>query len=145
MRQSITLKPVLVIEIFLVVLLVGVGSAMAFTHSQTVADDDSPLGGIQYELVIADSGVTVTDYEFTYDAGLLNVTGVTGNLAGTDGDKCHVVVDVGDDDWSPHQWGRTGTVLTISGSTAFSVTLDSPILVDNVTKLNIIVEETVNA
>ena len=142
-KKIAALKPVVLTEIIVVVILVSGGMALAFTHSQTVTDDDSILGGIQYELPIGSSDNTVTDYDLTYSGS--NVTAVTGNLAGANGDKCYVTVLIGDDDFSPSETKKSDLV-TFSGVTAsFTCTLGTPIAESDVTEVRFIVEKTLDA
>jgi hypothetical protein len=146
-KKSVTLKPILLAEVLMVVVLASAGAAMAFTNGSTVSDSTSisPVEGIQYTQAIGDSDNLVTDYAFTYNTDLDEISAVTGNLSGTVGDKCYVTVVIGDADLSPSETKKSDLV-TFAGATAsFTCTLGDNIAISSVTQVNFLVEKTLDA
>src|SRR4030042_461698 len=145
-KKSVTLKPVILIEVVMVVVLAGAGVAVAFTSGSSVADTGgtSTEGGIQYTQTVGNSDVTVASYTVQYDTDLDAVTGVTAVLAGTDGDKCYVTATAGDDDFSPSE-KKQSSITTISGATSCAITFTTPLATSNFTKVNFLVEKSYDA
>lgn len=139
--KYVTLRPVLLIELTLVVILAAGGAALAFTNASSITDDTSTNDAIQYEQTIGNSDIVVTDYAFTYDAGMDNITAVTGNLgSGAAGDKVYVIADIGTFAGTHQQ--KKSSQITFAGTTAaFTCTLDSSVAVGDVTQLNFVVEK----
>jgi len=149
LKKQMSLKPVIIIELFLVVILAGAGTALAFTSTGSISftGNTSPIQGISYEQAISDSSCTVVSYDFTYDSDLDAVATVTPSLSGTEGDKYAVTVLIGDADFSPSQTKESTTqTMVASGSQPMAVvlTLDSAIATSDVTKIRFLVEK-VNA
>jgi hypothetical protein len=142
--KYVTLRPVLLVELVLVVMLAAGGAALAFTNGSSITDDTSTNDAIQYEQTIGNSDITVTDYAFTYDAGMDNITAVTGTVSGTSGDKCYVTADLGTMAGTHQQ--KTSSLVTFSAATAsFTCTFDSAVAVGDVTQLHLLVEKTHDA
>ena len=145
--KYVTLKPMVLIELVLVVMLAAAGAALAFTNASTITDTNgtSPDSAVQHEQTIGNSDITVTDYSFTYDAGMDNITAVSGNLGGgASGDKVYVITDIGT--FSGTHQAKKSDLVTFSAETAsFTCTLDSAIAVGDVTQLNFVVEKCYDA
>ena len=80
MRKKITLKPVLLVELLMVALLLGVGSAFAMNFN-TITPTQDPWAG-QAQITVP-AGVSVDDYWFDYDADIEDVTELIVDVTGS--------------------------------------------------------------
>lgn len=140
-KRRVFRKPVIVVELAIILLLAGVGIAYAFPQN-TITPSTEPWAGTAS---ITESGnLSVTDYSFTYNAELTQVTGVTVEV--TNGDSsdhtADITVAILDDTPLFQEAGEvTGATCTASATTDIDVTLDNPVDLEDVDTLNIILTD----
>lgn len=74
MKRHFTLKPVILIELLMVAVLAGIGAAFALTVNP-LPNTVSPWAG--QESITDAQHLSVTDYTFSYNTDLTQITGVT--------------------------------------------------------------------
>ena len=133
------------LELALVVLIAGVGSAFALGSTGTLK-----TGG-DYAIDLAQGGVSdaadlsATDYTLTYDSTAANLVSVTVEVTNSNAsDKtANITVTCGDSAWTTTETGTNSSV-TCTGSTTTDsvVTLGSPLAVTSLDKVHVYIEQT---
>ena len=91
MNKRVVMRPIIAVELLVIVLLAGVGVAYAFTVN-TVTPGTEPWAG---EATISESGdLSVTDYELVYNGELTEVTQVKVTVNNTDTSNHTADIDV---------------------------------------------------
>jgi len=141
LKKRMFVKPIIAVELLLVVLLAGVGVAFALTVN-TVTPGTVPWAG---EATITESGdLSVTDYELVYNSELTEVTQVKVTVNNTDTSNHTADIDVAIlDSGDVLQGSGTAADETITASTTTEVTvsLGSNVALEDVDKLNIILTD----
>ncbi len=141
MKKRVVMKPIIAVQLLVIVLLGGVGIASAFTVN-TVTPGTTPWAG---EATISESGdLSVTDYELVYNGELTEVTQVKVTVNNTDTSDHTADIDVAIlDGTSTLQASGTAADETITASTTTEVTvsLGSNVALEDVDKLNIILTD----
>ena len=141
-KGRLTMKPVILVELLMVVLLAGAGSAFALTQNNLGAPTTDPWAGTTN---ITESGdLSVTDYSFTYSADLEGITEVvveiTNSGAAADADIKIAILD-----GVPAVAG-SGELLAepiLVGANPYTVVLGATVDLTDMDTLNIILVETV--
>ncbi|MDY6917142.1 MAG: hypothetical protein SVP26_04235 [Chloroflexota bacterium] len=133
------MKPVIAVELALVLLLAGVGVAYALPQN-TVTPSAQPWAGTAS---IAESGhLSVTDCSFIYNIELTRVTGVTVEVANDDSSDHTADIRVAVLDGTPllQEDGEvTGQTCAGSTTTEVDVALDQPVDIEDADTLNVVV------
>lgn len=138
-RRGFT-KPIIVVELVVILLLAGVGVAYAFPQN-TITPDTTPWAGTAS---ITESGdLTVTDYSFTYNAELTQVNGVIVEVTNSDTGNHTADIDVAIlDSGDVFKSGETLADENCTvGASDHTVTLTTPVALADVDKLNIILTD----
>ena len=141
LRKRVSLKPILLLEVSLIVLIASIGAACALSLPTDMGDTDL---GVSYG-TITDSPVTVTGYTVNYDASYNNVTSVDVDLSNTDAVNPHTVdvtVMIGNSGFVTEVHGTDSVgPIAASGTDTASVTL--ALAVTNLDQIQIVVEEVI--
>jgi hypothetical protein len=139
MKRHFTLKPVLLIELLMVAVLAGIGAAFAITVNP-LPNAVSPWAG--QESITDAANLRVTDYSFSYNADLTEITGVTVEVTniGAANHQGTVNVAVGDAGVQETASPLPATVLA-GTSLDFVCTLSAGVPLGNASWIHIIVDE----
>ena len=141
LRKRVFMKPVIVMELVVVLLLGGMGVAYALPQHTVTPDADPWVGTAS----VTESGdLTVTGYSLICNQELTQVTGVTVEVTnGAAGDHtADIKVAILDGTPVFQEDGEvTGQTCTASAATDIDVTLDNPVDLANVDTLNVIVTD----
>ncbi|MDY6836231.1 MAG: hypothetical protein SVY53_15665 [Chloroflexota bacterium] len=136
-KGRLSMKPVILVELLMVVLLAGAGSAFALSQNNIPAPGTDPWAGTTN---ITESGdLTVTDYSFTYSADLEGITEVivevTNSGAAVDADVKVAILDS-----VPAVAGSGELVATLiaAGANDYTVVLGATVDLTDMDTLNII-------
>ena len=139
-KKRVVMRPIIAMELLVIVLLAGVGVAYAFTVN-TINTGTEPWAG---EATITESGyLSVTDYKLGYSANLTQVVDVTVEVSNGDGSSHTADIDVAILDGSNVLKGsgaETGQTIGTSGANV-TVTLDGAVALGDVDELKIIVTD----
>ena len=140
LRKKMFMKRVIAVELVVILLLAGVGVAYALPQN-TVTPNTAYWAGTAS---ITESGdLTVTDYSFTYNPELTQVTGVTVEV--TNGDTGNHTADIDVAILDSGDVFKSGETLADEnctvGASDHTVTLTTPVALADVDKLNIILTD----
>lgn len=142
-RKRVGLKPVLLMEITAIILIASIGVAVALNAAGTLKGGDYDVD-LNYGTITDTVNITVDDYLLTYDADCSDVTGVTVYLSNAIASDVNInlTVAVGNDAWGTTQTETEAKVVTASASSeAHTVTLTTSLLVTDLGRIHIYVEE----
>ena len=138
------------LELALVVLIAGVGSAFALGSTGTLKTGGDYAIDLAQGSVSDAAELSATDYTLTYDSTAANVVSVTvqvTNSSTTAAKTANITVTVGDSSWSTTETGtNTGVSCGFNGTgdqtTNSVVTLGSPLALTNLDKVHVYIEQT---
>ena len=139
MKRKISMKPVIAVELAVVLLLAGVGVAYALPQHAITASTQPWAGTTS----IVESGyLSVTDCSLVYNVELTHVTGVTVEV--TNGDSVDHAADIKvavlDETPLFQENGEvTGQTCAGGAATQVNVVLDSPVGIEDADTLNVVV------
>jgi hypothetical protein len=140
-KKRVVMKPIIAMELLVIVLLAGVGVAYAFTVNPITTGTD-PWAG---EATISESDdLSVTSYKLGYTANLTHVSGVTVEVTNSDTAAHSADINVAILDSSNVLKGsgaETGQTIPLSAAVNVTVTLDSAVVLGDVDELKIIVTD----
>ena len=141
MNKRVVMKPIIAVELLVIVLLAGVGVAYAFTVN-TVTPGTEPWAG---EATISESGdLSVTDYKLGYTANLTHVADVTVEVTNGDTAAHSADINIAILDSSNVLKGsgdETGQTIPLSAAVNVTVTLDGIVVLGDVDELKIIITD----
>lgn len=141
MKIRVFMKPIIAVELLVIVLLAGAGVAYAFTVN-TITEGTTPWAG---EATISQSGdLSVTSYKLGYTANLTHVSGVTIEVTNGDTAAHSADINVAIIDSSNVLKGsgaETGQTIPLSGAVNVTVTLDGIVALGDVGQLKVIVTD----
>ena len=138
--RKILVKPIIVVELAVILLLAGVGVAYAYPQ-HTITSGATPWVGTAS---ITESGdLTVTDYDLIFNAELTQVTGVTIEVTNSDVWSHIADIDVAIlDSGGVFKSGETVTRRTCQmGASVHSVSTTTPVALEDADRLNIVITD----
>jgi len=139
MKRHFTLKPVLLVELLMVAVLAGIGAAFALTVNP-LPNAVSPWAG--QESITDAANLSVTDYAFSYNTDLTQITGVTVKVTNTDTAAHMGTVNAAVGDGTVQRTDNVGPTSVGAGATVdFVCTFATGIDLANASWIHIIVDE----
>lgn len=140
LKRRVVLKPIIMLELAVIVLLAGIG--VAFAIASPTALDDTPvwLGttGVQ------DANLNVSDYSLNFDVGLANLVSVNVTVENDDSGNTHsgtITLDVIASGVVFQTETATTGVVTFGTPVVVTVTMSPVVAVTNLDGLDITIEQ----
>ncbi len=141
MKKRMSMKPVLLVELLMIAVLFGVGSAFAITVNPLPNQLDPWAGE---ENITESANLAVSNYDFNYNADLTGVSGVTVTVSNSDTAAHDATVYVAVGNATATETDTVGPLaVPLSGTADFVATFAADVDLANLDLIRIIIDETV--
>lgn len=140
LKKRVFMKPIIAVELVLIVLLAGAG--VAFAIASPTALDDTPvwLGTTE----VQDANLNVSAYDLNFDVGLANLVSVDVTVENDDSSNTHtgtITLDVIASGVVVQTETAATGVVTFGTPVVVNVTFTTPVAVGDVGGLDIVIEQ----
>ena len=139
LKKRVFMKPIIAVELVLIVLLAGAGVAVALTNNP-MADTGVWLG----TATIADADLNVSTYDLNFDVGLANLVSVSVTVHNQDLENAHsgtMTVEVINGGSVEATKVETVNSIAAGGTADITATFTTPVAVGNVGGLAITIDQ----
>ena len=143
LKKRLSLKPVMFTEVAIIVLLAGIGTALALNSTGAVKQDGNCEVELAQEIVSDAKCVSATDYSMVYDndASHLHSVKVVLTNSGSSEQRVNVTVKLGDNKMTTTAEKTNSGVVVPANGKVETVTLDSDFALTSLQRIHIYIEE----